>query len=87
MRIKKEELSDLLFWKYGVLEGERERSKKYIEKIEKRIMKICRNEIKDCAKCPFSMVKKKGKCVFEEAPKNWKEGRTASELLEKMRNG
>ena len=61
--------------------------KKKRKKIEKKIMKICRKEIKDCTKCPFSMVGKRGKCVFEEAPKNWKEGRTASELLEKLRNG
>lgn len=57
------------------------------KKIERKIMKICKKEIKDCAKCPFSMVKKRGKCVFEEAPRNWKEGRTSSELLKKLRNG
>lgn len=66
--------------------GEKMRKEKR-KKIEKKIMKICRKEIKDCAKCPFSMVEKRGKCVFEEAPKNWKEGRTSSELLEKLRNG
>ena len=39
--------------------GEKMRKEKR-KKIEKKIMKICRKEIKDCAKCPFSMVEKKG---------------------------
>ena len=61
--------------------------KKKRRKVEREIIKICKKEIKNCTKCPFSMVEKRGKCVFEEAPKNWKEGRTSSELLENLRNG
>lgn len=47
MKIRKEELSDLLFWKYGVLEGERERSEKYIKKIKESELEISTKELFD----------------------------------------
>ena len=40
MKIKKDELPVLLFWKYGRLTGERERAKEYIRKIKEAELEL-----------------------------------------------
>lgn len=40
MKIKKEELSDLLFWKYGKFTGEGKRAREYIKKIKETELEL-----------------------------------------------
>lgn len=40
MRIRKEELSDLLFWKYGKFTGEGKRAREYIKKIKETELEL-----------------------------------------------
>lgn len=44
MKIKKDELSDLLFWKYGKFTGEGKRAKEYIREIEETELELSTDE-------------------------------------------
>lgn len=45
MKIRKEELSELLFWKYGKFTGEGKRAKEYIEKIKETELELSTGEL------------------------------------------
>ena len=45
MKIRKEELPALLFWKYGKCEGEEERAQEYIREIKGTDLELSREEL------------------------------------------